>query len=85
MTHARNRVHNELTLNERLAGHAREVRRRAELLPNGDPRDALLEKARQCEAQISFKDELFDGSRRAPCIPHRPCSLQAADRAVMKL
>jgi hypothetical protein len=38
-------------------------RRQAELLPEGKARDALLEKARQFESQISFNDELFEESR----------------------
>ena len=64
MTHLRKRVHHELTLNERLAYHAREARKQAELVPKGKTRDALLEKARQFESQISFNDELLDESRR---------------------
>jgi hypothetical protein len=64
MTQLRKRVHHELTFNERLAEHARKARGQAELLPDGEVRDALLEKARQFESQISFNDELFDESRR---------------------
>mgnify|MGYP001201349823 CR=1 FL=1 len=64
MTQLRKRVHHELTFNERLADQARKARGQAELLPVGKTRDALLEKARQFESQISFNDELFDESRR---------------------
>ena len=64
MMQLRKRVHHALSFNERLANHASEARRQAELLPNGEKRDALLEKARQSEAQISFNDELFDENRR---------------------
>jgi hypothetical protein len=59
----RKRVHHVLTFNERLANHANEARSKAELLPDGEKRDALLEKARQSEAQISFNDELFENRR----------------------
>lgn len=64
MTQLRKRVHHKLTFNERLADHARKARRQAELLPDGKARDALLEKARQFESQISFNDKLFEESRR---------------------
>jgi hypothetical protein len=64
VTQLRKRVHHELTFNERLADHARKARGQAELLPVGKERDALLEKARQFESQISFNDELFEESRR---------------------
>ncbi|WP_244546989.1 hypothetical protein [Bradyrhizobium sp. Gha] len=39
-------------MSERLAEAAREARAQAELLPKGQLRDVLLEKARQYEAQI---------------------------------
>lgn len=64
MTQIRKRVHHKLTFNERLADQARKARGQAELLPRGKTRDALLEKARQFESQISFNDELFNESRR---------------------
>ena len=46
------RVRQEKTLSERLAEAAREARKQAQLLPDGQLRDVLLEKARQYEAQI---------------------------------
>jgi hypothetical protein len=45
----------DLSLDEQLAERAREARKQANLLPPGELRDALLEKARQYEAQISTK------------------------------
>ncbi len=53
MTQALRKLCNEPTPNERLAECAREARKQATLLPAGYLRDALLEKARQYEAQIS--------------------------------
>jgi hypothetical protein len=44
----------ELSFDERIAERAREARAQADLLPPGEVRDALLEKARQYEAQISM-------------------------------
>lgn len=64
MTQVRKRIHHALTFNERLADQARKARRQAELLPDGKTREALLEKARQFESQISFNDELFNERRR---------------------
>jgi hypothetical protein len=54
MAEIQGRVIHELSLDERLAECAREARKQAQLLPNGELRDALLEKARQYEAQISM-------------------------------
>lgn len=53
MTQVRKRVHHTVSLDDRLAEAAREARRQAQTLPNGQLRDALLGKARQYEAQIS--------------------------------
>jgi hypothetical protein len=52
MAQVRQDTRHELPLNERLAECAREARKQADLLPAGNLRDALLEKARQYEAQI---------------------------------
>jgi hypothetical protein len=54
MAEIQGRVIHELSLDERLAECAREARKQGQLLPNGELRDALLEKARQYEAQISM-------------------------------
>jgi hypothetical protein len=53
MIQVQHRADQERPLNERLAECAREARKQADLLPAGELRDALLEKARQYEAQIS--------------------------------
>lgn len=47
------KIQQEPSFHERLTECAREARKQAELLPSGDLRAALLEKARQYEAQIS--------------------------------
>ncbi|MBW7964334.1 hypothetical protein HYH07_18500 [Bradyrhizobium sp. BR 10261] len=52
MSQVRRRIRQEKTLSERLADAAREARAQARLLPDGQLRDVLLEKARQYEAQI---------------------------------
>jgi hypothetical protein len=54
MQQIRKKVHHDLSLDERLAERAHEARKQADLLPPGELRDALLEKARQYEAQISI-------------------------------
>jgi hypothetical protein len=54
MSEARKKTHHELSFDERLAERAREARAQADLLPPGELRDVLLEKARQHEAQISM-------------------------------
>jgi hypothetical protein len=56
--------HHDLSLNERLAERAREARKQADLLPHGDLREALLEKARQYEAQISLNTLLSNPEAR---------------------
>jgi len=58
MSQLRRRVLPEKTLSERLSEAAREARQQAQLLPAGRLRDALLEKARQSEAQIPLNDFL---------------------------
>jgi len=58
MSQLRRKVLPERTLSERLAQAARDAREQAQLLPNGQLRDALLEKARQCEAQIPLNSFL---------------------------
>jgi hypothetical protein len=47
-------VVHDRSFDERLAECAREARKQAQLLPNGELRDVLLAKARQYEAQISM-------------------------------
>jgi hypothetical protein len=46
MTPIRKRTHHEMSFDERIAERAREARTQAKLLPPGDLRDALLERAR---------------------------------------
>lgn len=54
MQQIREKSRHDSSLDERLAERALEARKQADLLPHGDLRDALLEKARQYEAQISL-------------------------------
>jgi hypothetical protein len=56
------------TLHENLGECAREARAQAQLLPSGHLRNALLEKARQYEAQI-LMNALFE--RKADWRPKR--------------
>jgi hypothetical protein len=64
MQHIRKKVHHDLSFDERLAERAREARKQADLLPPGALRDALLEKARQYEAQISLNAMLSNPDAR---------------------
>jgi hypothetical protein len=57
------------TFDERLSECAREARRQAELLPEGAIRNALLEKARQYEAQISMNAWLLTRPHTRTSIP----------------
>ena len=54
MQQIRKKIHHDQSFAERLSERAHEARKQADLLPPGDLRDALLEKARQYEAQISL-------------------------------
>ncbi|MDE2377633.1 hypothetical protein [Bradyrhizobium sp.] len=54
MAQARHQTGRDQSFDERLIECAREARRQAQLLPDGALRDALLEKARQYEAQIEI-------------------------------
>jgi hypothetical protein len=64
MQQVRRRVRHETSLDERLIERAREARKQAGLLPSGELRDALLEKARQYEAQISMNQFLSNPAIR---------------------
>jgi hypothetical protein len=64
MQQIRKKSHHDASLDERLAERAREARKQAVLLPAGDLRDALLEKARQYEAQISLNAILSNPDAR---------------------
>jgi hypothetical protein len=64
MQQVRRRVRHETSLDERLTERAREARKQAGLLPPGELRDGLLEKARQYEAQISMNQFLSDPAIR---------------------
>jgi hypothetical protein len=64
MQQIRKMSHHDSSLDERLAERALEARKQADLLPRGDLRDALLEKARQYEAQISLNAILSNSDIR---------------------
>ena len=59
MTQIRRSVVHMQSPDKKLAECAREARKQAQLLPDGELRDALLEKVRQYEAQISRNAWLF--------------------------
>jgi hypothetical protein len=65
MAEIRQRAIRDLSFDERLAECAHEARKQARLLPNGALRDALLEKARQYEVQISMNAWLLTPSARS--------------------
>lgn len=62
MAQARHATAPGSSLNERLAECAREARKQAQLLPDGPLRNALLQKARDYEAQISVDAPLVPGA-----------------------
>ena len=64
MQQVRKKIHHDQSLDERLAERAHEARKQADLLPPGKLRDALLEKVRQYEAQISLNAFLSNSDAR---------------------
>jgi|GEM_PF-6144813 hypothetical protein len=62
MAEIRHQTVQDRSLDERLIECAREARKQAQLLPGGALRDALLEKARQYEAQIEINAALLSSA-----------------------
>lgn len=58
-----------LSLKDRLALYAREVRKKAACLPPGTERDALLEKARQADEASALKGGSKAPGARPPVTP----------------
>nr|WP_298260607.1 hypothetical protein [Bradyrhizobium sp.] len=67
----RRRPRQFLSLKDRLALYAREVRKKAACLPPGIERDALLEKARQADEASALKGRTNARSAPPPFTPKR--------------
>jgi hypothetical protein len=61
----RRRIRHDTTVEERLASHAQRLREKAEKLPLGKERDALLRRARQAETDTPL-NELLTSSTPPP-------------------
>jgi len=66
MTPHRRRVKQTQSLEERMAQHARLLRDKAELLPQGSVRDAALRRAREAETGAQMNDWLKSTEPKAP-------------------
>ncbi len=60
-----------LSLKDRLALYAGQVRKKAASLPPGSERDALLQKARQADEASALKSGVKTPGARPPLIPKR--------------
>ncbi|QPF83874.1 hypothetical protein IC762_30095 [Bradyrhizobium genosp. L] len=65
MGDVRQSIQHTLSVDERLAQWAREAREQARPLPDSMLRDALLEKARRYETQISMHVSVISGEAEA--------------------
>ncbi|MGC2177316.1 MAG: hypothetical protein WA650_03725 [Bradyrhizobium sp.] len=63
---ARNRIKQTISLKDRLASFAREVREKASILPPGPEREALIKKARQADTASRLDDWANSPRLQAP-------------------
>jgi hypothetical protein len=69
MVKRRRRFEQQVTLQDRIAAWAKEVRAKAAALPPGPERDALLKKARQAETALNLEDWANSPGLQPPKLP----------------
>ena len=66
MIRRRRRFKQTISLEQRLAGEAQELREQARFMPAGDARESLLRKARQHEVTLHMSEWLTSPGLRPP-------------------